>query len=360
MRKDCEGMQRLMLLLMLVSIDCLSQPEVPDWKPPVTSFAIPEQLQLCGEDIPLERQDVRERLEREFYYTLDKEGQISLYIKRAARCQPVVEELLEEAGVPLDLKYVPVAESGLVFRARSNAGAAGYWQFMKGTAQRYGLRVDRYVDERRDLVRSTKAAIKYLKDLRAEFGSWALALAAYNWGERSVAQSVEEQGVSSYFDLYVPDETDRFVFRIAVLKLLLDNPQGHAIYVSEDDLYRQPEIESTTVSSPSWLSIDVLSEAAGVPPRTFRFLNEWMNAGSLPAGEYVFSIPKGNAEGYAEKIIHMMKEKGSVVHVVQRGEHLTYIAKKYGVTVSDIERWNNISRHRPILPGQKLVIMGGR
>jgi hypothetical protein len=326
----------------------------------VTSFSIPDRLSLCGEEIPLDRQDVRERLEREFYYTLDKEGQVALYIKRAARCDPVVVELLQEAGIPLDLKYVPVAESGLVFRARSGAGATGYWQFMKGTALRYGLRVDRYVDDRRDLARSTKAAIAYLRDLKAEFGSWALALAAYNWGERSIARSVEEQGVQSYFDLYIPDETDRFVFRIAVLKLLLDNPQGHAIYVAEEDLYRQPEIEETVVSSNSWLSVDVLSEAAGVAPRTFRFLNEWMNASSLPAGEYTFSLPKGTAVGYADKVERMMREKGRIVHVVRRGEHLTFIAGKYGVTVSDIERWNSISRHRPIVPGQKLIIMGGK
>jgi hypothetical protein len=359
MRRDREGVLLFVLILVQFSADSLSQPEIPDWKPPVTSFMIPEELWLCGEEIPLERQDVRERLEREFYYTLDKEGQIALYVKRAARCQPVVEELLEEAGVPDDLKYVPVAESGLIFRARSGAGAVGYWQFMKGTALRYGLRVDRYVDERRDLARSTKAAIAYLKDLRAEFGSWALALAAYNWGERSVARSVEDQGVDSYFDLYIPDETDRFVFRVAVLKLLLDNPQGHAIYVSEENLYRQPEIEEAVVSAASWLSVDVLSEAAGVPPRTFRHLNEWMNASSLPAGEYTFSVPRGMANGYPETVTRMMNEKGRIVHVVRRGEHLTFIANKYGVTVTDIERWNSISRHRPILPGQKLVIVGG-
>ena len=360
MRRIYQAIPLLVPLLMLTSVDGLSQPEVPDWKPPVTSFMIPLQLSLCGEEIPLHRQDVRERLEREFYYTLDNEGQTALYIKRTARCQPTVEELLRADGVPDDLKYVPVAESGLLFRARSSAGAVGYWQFVKGTAQRYGLRVDRYVDERRDLVRSTKAAIRYLKDLREEFGSWALALAAYNWGERSVASSIEEQGVSTYWDLYVPDETDRFVFRIAVLKILLDNPQGHAIYVREEDLYRQPEIENAIVSSTSWLSVDVLSEAAGVPPRTFRFLNEWMNASSLPAGEYTFSVPRGEAEGFAAKVTQMMAAKGRVIHVVQRGEHLTFIATKYGVTVTDIERWNNISRHRPILPGQKLVIMGGR
>ena len=110
--------------------------------------------------MPLEREDVRERLEREFYYTLDKEGQIVLYLKRAARAYPIVEEILKEEGLPNDLKFVPIAESGLVFRARSPAAAAGYWQFIKGTAKRYGLRVDRYVDERRDLRKSTKSGLQ--------------------------------------------------------------------------------------------------------------------------------------------------------------------------------------------------------
>jgi len=354
----CVSRRYVCFLFTFFAVGAFAQPEIPDWRPPVSTFRIPKNLTLCGEAIPLVREDVRERLEREFYYTRDMDGQIGLYLKRAARAYPIVEEILKEEGLPDDLKFVPVAESGLVFRARSPAAAAGYWQFIKGTAKRYGLRVDRYVDERRDLRKSTKAAAAYLRELREEFGSWAVALAAYNWGENSVRKAIKEQGVSDYYDLYLPDETDRFVFRIALIKLLLENPQGYAIYVPEDGLYEAPKLEEVVVTSNTWLSVDVLSAAAGIAPRTLRFLNKWMNTNTLPSGRYVFALPKEKAEGYVEKVTMLLEGKKRVVHVVKRGEYLSIIAGRYGVAVGEIERWNNISRGRPIHPGQKLIIIG--
>jgi len=325
----------------------------------VSSFRIPEKVTFCGEPVPLEWMDVRERLEREFYYLLDREGQLLLYIKRAARTDPVVEPILKEQGLPEDLKFVPVAESGLLFRAASAARAVGYWQFMKSTARRYGLRVDRYVDDRRSLRRSTRAAAAYLKDLHAEFGSWPTALAAYNWGEQNVRNAVDVQGTRDYFDLYLPDETERFVFKIITLKLILEDPGAYAILSPEETRYTPPQTSSLRLKNRHGVPMQVLSSCADTSPRTLRHLNPWMIRNSLPPGICTFTLPAGKEFGFARCVSSRMAGLKQTVHVVQRGESLGRIAERYGVSVRDLERWNNISRKRAIHPGQRLVILHG-
>lgn len=338
-----------------------AQPEIPDGRRPVSTLAIPGALTLCGEEVPLDREDVRERLEREFYFNLDREGQLVLYLKRAARTNPVVEAVLREMGLPDDLKYVPIAESGLVFRAASAADAVGYWQFVKGTALRYGLTVGTYVDERRDLEKSTRAAGAYLRDLHTQFGSWATALGAYNWGEVRMERAVREQGSSNYYDLYLPDETDRFVFRIACLKLILDNPQGYDIYLPADAVYVAPVTVTVQIVAKEWLQVAALAKAAGVSARGFRHLNQWMNANTLPPGTYRFKVPAERSEEFSRQCARQRApaalESGGVVHhVVRAGDSLTRIAMRYGVSLEDLERWNGISRRDPIHPGQRLIV----
>jgi len=331
----------------------------PVCRVPVSTYRIPESVTFCGEPVPLQWADVRERLEREFYYHLDREGQLLLYIKRAGRTDPVVQPILASEGLPLDLKYLPVAESGLLFRSQSPVGAVGYWQFMKGTAERYGLRVDRYVDDRRSLSRSTRAAAAYLKDLHDTFGSWATALAAYNWGEHNVVQAVESQGSKDYYDLYLPEETDRFVFRIITLKLIMDNPAAYDIHVTDQERYRPPPTKNVTLTARQGIPISVLAECADTSPRSLRHMNDWMLQNVLPAGIYTFKVPKGKEKGLDRCVATRLAERKQVVHVVAKGESLGRIAEQYGVPVQDIERWNEISRRRPIHPGQQLVIRSG-
>ncbi|MBN1425262.1 transglycosylase SLT domain-containing protein [Candidatus Fermentibacteria bacterium] len=353
------GLLGLALMLPCVS---LAQPEIPTGKPPVSTMIIPETLALCGETLPLHRADVRERLEREFYFNLDREGQLVLYLKRLARTNPVVEPILREMNLPDDLKFVPVAESGLVFRAASAAAAVGYWQFVKGTALRYGLTVGTYVDERRDLAKSTRAAGAYLRDLHTQFGSWAVALGAYNWGENRMDRAIREQGTTSYYDLYLPDETDRFVFRIACMKLLLDNPQRHDLYLPEERLYSLPLTDEVEIRAKSSLHIAELAQAAAVSAREFRHLNQWMNANTLPAGTYRFSVPRGSGQTFENRLRQSSPAPASrppgsaAVHVVRQGDSLTRIAMRYGVSLEDLERWNGVSRRHAIHPGQRLIV----
>ncbi len=330
--------------------------ELPRAPPPVSRFRIPEKLSFCGDQVPLERTDVKERLEREFYYLMDRQGLLVVYLKRAARCNPIVEVILEMEELPEDLKYVPVAESGLAFRARSSANAVGYWQFMEHTAKRYGLEVNRYVDERRDLTRSTMAAAAYLKNLHEMFGSWTTALAWYNYGEKNVARAVKEQGTSSYYALYLPQEPERYVFRILALKLILERPETYSIHVPEDERYQLPKVMEVDIASETPISIDILADCANVGARTIRGLNPWMRRNVLPGGRYVIAVPAEQANGYADRVAERLAERKKVVHAVKRGENLSTIASKYMVTLEAIEKWNNISRKKPIHFGQKLTI----
>jgi hypothetical protein len=324
-----------------------SQASVPEARPPVSTFRIPETLHFCGEKVPLERPDVRERLEREFYYLLDRQGLCIIYLKRADRTNPIVEVILELKKLPEDLKYVPVAESGQ---------AVGYWQFMERTAKQYGVRVDRYVDERRDLTRSTLAAAAYLEDLYERYGSWPTALAGYNWGERNVDRAVREQGSDSYYDLYLPEETERYVFRILALKLIMEDPEAYSIHVPEGDRYRLPKVMEVDIRSKNPISVDILADCANVGARTIRVLNPWMRRNVLPAGEYLIAVPTEQSDGYRERVAQRLATRKRIVHEVRRGENLSTIASKYEVTVASIERWNDISRKKPIYHGQKLII----
>lgn len=346
----------LPVLLLMDPPGALAQPCAPACRPPVSSFRIPEKVTFCGEPVPLDRPDVRERLEREFYFTLDREGQLLLYIKRAARTHPVVEPVLRAEGLPDDLKFVPVAESGLLFRAQSPAQAAGYWQFLKGTGNQYGLHVDRYVDERRSLPRSTRAAAAYLRQLYGQFGSWATALAAYNWGERNVRNAVEMQGTRDYYDLYMPDETERYVFRIITLKLVLEDPAAYGILVAEDGAYRLPGTSTVALSVRHHVPMRVLSACADTPSRQLRHLNPWMLRNELPPGTHTFTLPEGRDSGFQACVTRNLAGTKERVHVVKPGESLGRIAESYGVTVRDLETWNDVSRQKPIRPGQRLTI----
>jgi membrane-bound lytic murein transglycosylase D len=332
----------------------------PQASPHLSTFRIPKELSFCDERVPLERDDVLERLEGEFYYLLDKQGLLVLYVKRLARASSIVDVILELEKLPKDLRFVPLAESGLVPRAISSARAVGYWQFVEPTAERYGLRVDAYVDERRDLTRSTMAAAAYLRDLHEMFGSWTAALAGYNWGEKNVEGAMEEQGTRSYYDLYLPEETERYVFRIMALKIIMEDPETYWIDVPEAELYQLPKVVDVEITSKAPLTVAILADCANVGARTIRVLNPWMRRNFLPPGEYVISVPTEASDGFRERVDRRLDARKKIMHRVKRGENLSTIASRYDVTVEAIERWNGISRRQPIHFGQKLIIWGDK
>jgi membrane-bound lytic murein transglycosylase D len=200
---------------------------------------------------------------------------------------------LKEEGAPDDLKYLATAESAL-FQAQSGKGAVGLWQFIAETGRRYGLRIDDYVDERKDPEKSTRAAIKLLKANKERFGSWALSAAAYNMGEGSTQDDLSFQRQSSYYDLYLNEETSRYLFRIVALKEIMSNPEKYGYYLDRGDLYAPVETKKVGVSE-EIPNLAIWAESQGATYKDVKLLNPWILKRSLPkppSGEpYQIAVP---------------------------------------------------------------------
>lgn len=202
----------------------------------VFSMPIPNNLSFAGDIIPLEKINVRENLDREILVNTYWHSNTFLFQKRAARWFPIIEKILKRNNIPDDLKYVSIIESGLV-NVVSPAGATGFWQFMKPTAEQYGLVVNEYVDERYDVEKSTEAACKYFKEAYKEFGDWSLVAASYNMGIGGVHGQLKKQKVDNYYDLYLNKETARYVYRVLAAKLIIANSKQFGFNIRPIDFY---------------------------------------------------------------------------------------------------------------------------
>ena len=254
----------------------------------VNSHKIPNSIYFCEEKINLRDPFIRESVEREFYSLLNKQGQIQLYLKRLGRYGKLIENHLKQEGLPDDLKYLSVHESALLPTIRSQSRAVGLWQFMSPTAQLYGLKVNRYIDERCDPEKATPAAIRYLKDLHKRFGSWSLALAAYNGGPGRVSKSIQNQNADDFFDLSLPEETERYYFKIVAAKIILSNPEKYGFKMSKDDYYYPlltKTIEFTIFENRKYL--DEVADICNINLSTLKALNPFIKADYLPAGNYI-------------------------------------------------------------------------
>ncbi len=259
----------------------------------LSKLRLPDNLSFCGERVPLEIPEVRERAEREFYLNLQSPGQIILYAKRAGRYFPLFEKILKSEGAPDDLKYLALAESAL-FMARSAKDAVGLWQFIPATGKHLGLQIDEYVDERRNPEKSTYAAIKYLKNGYKTANSWTLAAAGYNMGHENLQENLGFQGKNNYYDLFLNEETSRYILRIVIVKEILSNPTKYGLFLDPSDTYQQEKTQTIV-----WREdIPSLSEWALVQGTTYKdvkLLNPWILKRSLPkpkSGSYSIQIPK--------------------------------------------------------------------
>ena len=259
---------------------------------PVIAPKAPKALKLFGEQVPLGDFGIAESLDQELVVNTYRHSSTILYIKRASRWFPVIEPILEAEGVPDDFKYLAVIESGLS-QAVSPAGASGFWQFMKGTAQEFGLEVSSTVDERYHVEKATRAACQYLKDAHERFGSWVLAAASYNMGMAGVAGALEDQGVASYWDLYLNEETSRYIFRLLALREVMGKPDQFGFFLSNQDMYGPWETREVVVDQ----TIEDLAAFAleqSTTLKSLKSLNPWLRADRLdvPQGEaYNVKIP---------------------------------------------------------------------
>lgn len=262
---------------------------------------IPSDLNFAGEAAKLSDTEVRERFDRELLVNTFWHSNTILMLKRANKYFPVIEPILEKNGVPDDFKFLCMIESGLT-NAVSPAGAAGFWQFLATTGKRYGLEVNSEVDERYDLVKSTEAACKYLKDNKEKLGNWTLAAAAYNMGENGVLRQLKSQGVDSYYDLYLNSETSRYLFRILAAKEIYTRQKEYGFVLAEESLYssiptRSIEIDSTI---PNWPEF-ALSQ--GTNYKYLKSLNPWIQKRELnnkAKKTYSVLLPK-NSKAVKEK-----------------------------------------------------------
>ena len=235
----------------------------PDYPSLVKSLRISENLEFCGEKTPLDVQEVRERLEKELLLTLADRPQVILWIKRSNRYLSLIEKMLTEHGLPEDLKYVAIVESALRPHVGSTKGAIGFWQFMEGTGRIYGLTINVRMDERRNIFKSTLAAIKYFQALYEDLGSWTLAAAAYNMGEEGLKAEILAQKSDNYYQLYLPLETQRYIFRIISAKLILSNPEKYGFQLNQDDLYPPLQFDRVEFQCNQKTPIHVIARAAG-------------------------------------------------------------------------------------------------
>ncbi len=261
----------------------------------VRSINLDKDFSFCGEKLPMDNWDVRQRLDAELLRNVYFHSQTILAIKRANALFPVIEPILKEEGVPEDLKYLAVAESALS-NAVSPAGARGVWQFMKSAADGYGLEVNSEVDERYHLEKATRAACKYLRKEKERLGSWMLAAAAYNGGPGRIAEEMEKQRAKSFYDLNLAaDETMRYPFRIVAIKEVMENPAQYEYVIDADHLYDPiNEYRTVEVSRPvaSWGDF---ARENGTNYRMLKLYNPWLIDSKLTnkAGKtYKIRLPK--------------------------------------------------------------------
>jgi len=214
--------------------------------PRVRIFELPENPDFAGEAVPMEVPDVYERYEREIYVNAYWESNMLLMMKRAGKFFPYIERTLKENGIPEDFKFVALAESGLM-NVASPAGAEGFWQFMERTAREYGLEVNNEVDERYHYEKATLATCKYLRWAYGKFGNWTSVAASYNMGVSGVTRRKNEQLSPSYYDLYLNEETSRYIFRILAFKEMFEHPGKYGFELQNEDIYELPPLKEVVV-----------------------------------------------------------------------------------------------------------------
>ena len=245
----------------------------------IKALKFPENLNLAGERVPLEKNDVRERMDRELLVNTYWQSNGLLLIKRANKYFPILEPLLKKYGLPDDFKYLALAESAFIDET-SSVGAAGIWHFMKSTGKEYGLEINSNVDERYNIEKSTKVAAEYLIKSKKHFNSWTLAAASYNAGNYGISKRLKTQQVDNYYDAKLPDETERYVFRIIALKEVISNPIKYGFSFDQEDLYTMPKTKTIKVDT-TIVNIASFARTLGISYKELKIHNAWLRENKL-------------------------------------------------------------------------------
>jgi membrane-bound lytic murein transglycosylase D len=295
------------------------------------------------------------------YFSGRLRGWFESALARSGRYIPMMAETLQEAGLPEDLVYLSLIESGFSTAAVSKAKAVGPWQFIRATGLRYGLRIDGWVDERRDPVKSTRAAAAYLKDLHEQFGEWFLAAAAYNAGEGKVERAIQRSQTNDFWSLsrrrtILKQETRNYVPKFIAAALIAGAPEKYGF---GDLTYDEPmEYEEVVTHRP--LSLTTVAVLAGTTTDKIKELNPALLRSITPPSETGFSlrVPAGAGETFTQAYTGRFDSTGVkvITHKVKRGETLTSIAKRYGQKTAQLMELNDLKKSTLRL-GQELVIV---
>ena len=327
--------------------------ETGPFSPPAPAFPIPDNAEV--------------RLFLERFQTGHRRAIVERWIERSGRYAVMIQGVLREKGLPEDLMFTAMIESGFNPVAVSRAGAKGLWQFMAPTARRYGLRVDRWVDERLDPEKSTVAAARYLSDLHALFGSWELAKAGYNAGEMKVLRAIKALGTSDFWELrrgrILREETKNFVPAILAATLIGREPERYGFTASQTE-----PLAYETSPVPSGLALSRVALLAGVGAEALYELNPELRLKQTPpGGPYLLKFPVGVSERFVEAQERRREPRLAAtgrsrqaakaeIHVVQPKETVGTIAKRYGISAAELTRWNELDASGQIRPGDRLRV----
>jgi len=312
-------------------------------------------------DIPVELNDAVVAYIR--FFQTDAREHFSRWLGRSTKWLPSMRVILDKQGVPVDLVYLSMIESGFNAYAYSFAKAAGLWQFMVGTSRRYGLKTDFWLDERRDPIKATEAAAKYLGDLRQRFhGDWYLAWAGYNAGEGKVDKAIRRESTRDFWRMMTKGrtlraETKHYVPKLIAAALIAKHPERFGFHVE----YEEP-FDSDEVVIPDATDLKVIADAAGITIEKIRELNPELRRFCTPPGEFTLRLPKGSKDQFATNFEKVGPEERLrfTQHKVEKGEPLAKIARAYGVSEAAIMRTNGLKSYRQVKVGKVIVIPVGK
>ena len=298
----------------------------------------------------------------EFYldfFTNRHKNSFSLWLERSGRYVPMIQQHLREAGMPEDLAYLPMIESGYSLTAYSRAKAAGPWQFIRSTGLNYGLTIDAYVDERRDPEKATHAAIAFLSDLYDRFGDWQLAVAGYNAGGGKINGGIRRYKTKNFWELaqkrYLKNETKRYVPKLIAAIIIAKNPEEYGF----TNIAYQPPLSYETVKVPRWTSLRAVAVAGNTELEELRNLNRQLRQLITPPDKegYVVKVPVGKKEIIAANLprVHTTISTKFQTHVVKKNDTLTKICKQYNLNKTTLLKTNNLRKSK-LTPGQRLRI----
>lgn len=243
------------------------------------SYDLPKQISFAGEPVPLELPDVSERLDKELQINVYLHSSTLFLLKRANRWLPKMEDILIANDIPTDFKYLPLIESALL-NSTSPKDAVGYWQILESSGKELGLEISKEVDQRYDPIKSTEAACKYLKKAYEKFGNWTLVAASYNRGRAGVANDMEDQRVTDYYDLHMNEETSRYVFRLLAIKEIFEQPAKYGFKLKPEHLY-QPEPLKYVEVDETIKDLVVFAQSQGTNYKLLKRHNPWLRQTKL-------------------------------------------------------------------------------